>query len=414
MAPCRVPPTHRTNPKTPDAVPTQEPKPQQAKPDGLTPHPACLRILVADDSPVLRRMLAALLDSPNRQITQATDGTHALTLLTEGTPFDLAILDWVMPGLTGPEICVKLREVRPNHLTYLILLTSKNDREAIVQGLNSGAQDYVVKPFDENELLARVQIGERMVLLQKSMEQRLIQLEDANQELQAFNRMVAHDLRSPLGALESLADLLDTDYGPLMPAEARTLLHEMNLCSGRMRETIEDLMNLVQASRGEINLEETNLSALVASVRAELELEDPTRTVDWRIHPGAHVLADPRLLRLALENLLRNAWKFSSKSPHPRIELGLEPSEDGWSCYFIRDNGAGFDMKYANRLYSVFQRLHSQEEFPGTGIGLNIVKRVFDRHRGRIWANAAPGAGATFYFKLPRTPQALDGSMKAA
>jgi signal transduction histidine kinase len=169
----------------------------------------------------------------------------------------------------------------------------------------------------------------------------------------------------------------------------------------RMNTLIDDLLRLARTTRAEMHPQPVDLSALASAMAAKLQSEQNDRKVEWVIPPGLTVRGDAGLLQVALENLLSNAWKYTSRTPEARIELGMAPQPDGSSAFFVRDNGAGFDMKYAHRLFAPFQRLHSERDFTGTGVGLATVQRIIHKHGGRIWPQAAPNQGATFFFTIP-------------
>jgi PAS domain S-box-containing protein len=227
--------------------------------------------------------------------------------------------------------------------------------------------------------------------------------EDANRELESFSYSVAHDLRTPLRAIDGFSQALAEDYGDRLDAEGRRYLARVRDSAQRMAELIDDLLTLSRVTRSELRRERVDLSALAHTVLAALQRLDPERRVEIVIAPGLVTDADPHLAAIALDNLLGNAWKFTAKRSDARIELG-ETICDGIVAYHVRDNGAGFDMAYRDKLFGVFQRLHSEAEFPGTGIGLATVARIAQRHRGRIWAEGALGAGATFYLTLTEQP----------
>lgn len=364
-----------------------------------------MNILVADDSKPIRTMLRALLEAEGHCVVQACDGTEALATMRAPAAPPMAIIDWHMPGMDGVDVCRELRAKPSSCPPYLMLLTVRTGRSEIIHGLKSGADDYVTKPFDEEALLARVQIGERIVGLQHAVAGRVRELEQSNQELEAFSRMVAHDLRSPLGTIESLTEiaLLDSQGGNL--DNVLPHLHDISRASAHAREIIDDLMKLSRAALSQLRQDDVDLSDLGAQIVQDLRREQPARAAEWRISPAMHHRGDAGLLRLALENLLRNAWKFSARRQPARIEFGCT-GENGSARYFVRDNGAGFAMEKAAKLFGAFQRLHTQDEFTGTGIGLTIVKRIIERHGGTIWAESAPDRGATFHFTLsPPGPQ---------
>jgi PAS domain S-box-containing protein len=223
--------------------------------------------------------------------------------------------------------------------------------------------------------------------------------EDANRELESFSYSVAHDLRTPLRAIDGFSQALVEDYGDRIDAEGRRYLSRVREAAQRMAELIDDLLTLSRVTRSELKRNRVDLSALAHTLLAGFQRLEPERRVETVVAPGIVADADPQLAAIALENLLGNAWKFTAKRTLARIEIGMT-NVDGSPAYFVRDNGAGFDMAYRDKLFGVFQRLHPESEFPGTGVGLATVARITQRHRGRIWADSAPDRGATFYFTL--------------
>ena len=231
------------------------------------------------------------------------------------------------------------------------------------------------------------------------MRDRTQQLEVINKELEAFCYSVSHDLRAPLRSIRGFSEVLLERYAPKLDLRGQEFLRRSCESSQMMDRLIEDLLKLSRVTRAELQRRPVDLSSIAESIAAELRAADPQRAVEFVIAQDLKTEGDEHLLRVALENLLRNAWKFTSKLPEARIEVGstLTPNR----AFFVRDNGAGFDMAYANKLFSVFQRLHSTSEFSGTGIGLATVQRIINRHGGRAWATGEVNHGATFYFTLP-------------
>jgi light-regulated signal transduction histidine kinase (bacteriophytochrome) len=227
-----------------------------------------------------------------------------------------------------------------------------------------------------------------------------LELEAANQELEAFSYSVSHDLRAPLRSVDGYSRALLEDYAELLPLEGRKFLEHVRSSAHRMGDLIEDLLELSKVTRAHLNSVPVDLTRLAEDILAELQRTYPGRSVRWSVAPNLTARGDPRLLQVVLENLLNNAWKYTSKEEQAEIEFGAT-SANGQTTYFVRDNGAGFDMAYAHRLFGAFQRLHTTTEFPGTGIGLATVQRIIHRHGGRIWAESALGQGATFFFTLP-------------
>lgn len=234
-------------------------------------------------------------------------------------------------------------------------------------------------------------------------------LEAANQELEAFSYSVAHDLRAPLRAVNGFSEILLEDYHHKLDEEGRRCLRDIQESAQTMSRLIDDLLSLARISRAELRRQRVDLSEIARSVAARLHNSQPERKVEFAIAEGLGDEGDAGLLSIAIENLIGNAWKYSSKRPQARIEVGMMPP-NGRSIYFVRDNGAGFDMAYYPKLFGVFQRLHSTREFEGTGIGLATVQRIIRRHGGRIWAEAAVDHGATFFFTLTGEDSAENGA----
>jgi len=236
--------------------------------------------------------------------------------------------------------------------------------------------------------------------LEDTIQARTAELVAANTELEAFNYSVSHDLRAPLAAINGFSSIVLKKSEGQLDEASRGLLKRVLINAERMSRLIDDLLSLARASRQPMQTCECDLSELALSVVDNLRQADVGRKVDVSITPGLRVHADPGLMRILLENLIGNAWKFTAHTAQPCIVIGSERHE-GETAYFVRDNGAGFDMAHAARLFTPFQRMHRLDEFEGSGIGLSIVQRIVGRHQGRIWAEATPGEGATLRFTLP-------------
>lgn len=264
----------------------------------------------------------------------------------------------------------------------------KNDAEE-VQGAFAAARDITDRKKSE----------ERIKKLNEDLQQRAVELAAINEELEAFNYSVSHDLRTPLRSIDGFSQALLEDYTDKLDAQGKDYLQRVRAASQKMAQLIDDLLDLSRMTRTEMRRETVDLSALAQTIAAELKKREPMRQVEFIIAGRLMVKGDKRLLRVVLENLLGNAWKFTGKHPKAKIECGVT-QVDGRSAYFVRDNGAGFDMAYANKLFGAFQRLHAPSEFPGSGIGLATVQRIIHRHGGQVWAEGVVGQGATFYFTL--------------
>jgi signal transduction histidine kinase len=290
------------------------------------------------------------------------------------------------------------------HLAEIARIVSR-DQNYSVRATPTGNRDepdVLIEAF--NEMLKQIQ--ERDGALQKAhgeleqrVQERTSQLAAANKELEAFSYSVSHDLRAPLRGIDGFSQALLEDYADRLDDHGKDYLQRVRTATQRMGTLIDDLLNLSRITRAEIQRERIDLSEMARAIVTELHSGQPERVVEFVIDPGLRAEGDPGLIRVVLENLLGNSWKFTSKRDHARIEVGRTQA-NGASAYFVRDNGAGFDPAYADRLFGAFQRLHAVSEFPGTGVGLATVQRIIHRHGGKIWAKAAINQGAAFYFTL--------------
>ncbi|MBZ5542914.1 MAG: PAS domain-containing protein [Acidobacteriia bacterium] len=283
-----------------------------------------------------------------------------------------------------------------------------DDRELVASVLKEAFEG--AKPYDIDYRIVRPEGSERAVhaeeeirRLNAELEQRVVErtaeLAAANKELEAFAYSVSHDLRAPLRAIDGFSQAIVEDYSEKLDDQGKGYLARTRKAAQRMADLIDDMLSLSRVTRWEMQREQVDLSALAGHIVADLRQSEPARNVEAVIAGGVVAHGDRRLLEIALQNLLGNAWKFSSKQPRARVEFGMN-NRNGQTVYFVRDNGAGFDMAYADKLFGAFQRLHAQGEFEGTGVGLATVQRIIHRHGGRVWGESAVGKGATFSFTL--------------
>jgi signal transduction histidine kinase len=384
-------------------------------------------ILIVDDEAPNRRLLETLLRPEGYLTLSAANGEEALASVARQPP-DLILLDIMMPGMDGYQVASILKADPATSNIPIIMVTSLTDRSARLVALDAGAEEIMTKPVDRGELWLRVRnmlrlksLGDARILaeedaqfinaeLEERVRLRTEQLQLANDELKAFSYSVSHDLRTPLSTIGGFSSLLGREIVP-GPASERSVHYLSRISAGvvRMEDLIEGMLALSQLSRATLQSQPVDLTAMAQAVADECRDREPARPAQVDIQPGMTAEGDARLLRLALDNLLGNAWKFSRAQPDTRISFSCESSPGGTKTYAVRDNGAGFDMAHSDKLFGPFQRLHGAEEFPGTGIGLATVRRVVMLHGGNVWAESTPGEGASFFFTLGALPDAAKG-----
>ncbi len=381
-------------------------------------------ILVVDDAPDNLSLMNQLLKN-DYHVKVAHSGKDALRILLGEQRPDLILLDIVMPDQDGYELCRKIKENPAIAGIPLIFLTVRSDEVDEERGLRLGAVDYITKPFSPPIVLARVathlalkeaaddlrmknEFLEAEVARRKAVETELLlvnqKLAIANRELATFDYSVSHDLKAPMRRISGFSKILCEDYARDISQEGQEYLQMIGREAEKMEKMIEGLLNLARFSRAEIRQEHVDLSELAEKIIAELRQAEPQRQVESQVQPGIIVRGDWLLLEIMLKNLLGNAWKFTAGKEAARIEVKAT-QEAGCVICEISDNGAGFAMNYADKLFMPFQRLHSETAFPGTGIGLATVARIVQRHGGKIWAESAVGQGATFFVSLPDAVQ---------
>ena len=413
--------------------------PRSVAPEGTLFGPK--RVMAVDDSMTFLNELSDQLRQDGYDVVVASSGQEALDLLAVQS-VDCVLLDLMMPGLSGMDTCRQIKSVPAGHRVPVIILTGHDDQQSMLSSIEAGADDYVPKGADYAVLRARLRAqlrrqqyeaehrGIHEALIRKELEaaearaaqevaetraalavalsrknaelkQKNRALEQANHELDAFTYSVSHDLRAPLRSIDGFAKLLLKEYGDSLDEDGRDFLSRICRASAEMAKLIAALLELSRLARASLGKEAIDIIPMVRSILDDLRAAEPERSIEARLPAALVVNGDPRLLRVLLTNLIGNAWKFTSHRQPAIIEVGGVERDGEVEC-FVRDNGAGFDMAHAHNLFGAFQRLHSQSEFEGTGIGLATARRIVHRHGGAIWAQARPEQGASFFFTFPR------------
>jgi two-component system, sensor histidine kinase and response regulator len=361
------------------------------------------RLLVVDDEVPQMKALCDTLEVEGYATTGFSSPKQALEQL-QPDRYDLLITDLMMPEMDGIALIRAAMGVDPNLLS--IVMTGHATIDTAVAAMQSGALDYIQKPFRLNAVmtvlsraLAMRALRIQNAALERGLRERTRELEIANADLEAFSYSVSHDLRAPVRIVQSSIEMYMSDHGPSVPETGRELLRFASDGARRMGELIEDLLKFSRFSRQPLVKGRVDMRAMVERVVAELRGLDPNRSVEVTVGSLPDCEADSSLLEQVVVNLLSNAFKFTRGRDPARVEVG-STEDNGRRVYFVADNGAGFDMQYAYKLFGVFQRLHSLSEFEGTGVGLSLVKRIVERHGGQITAEGKPGAGAKFSFTL--------------
>jgi signal transduction histidine kinase len=441
----------------------------------LEANPCKPRVLIVDDAPENIQLLTEMLHEVCLPIC-ATNGMEALKLANEDPAPDVILLDIMMPGMNGFEVCSRLKSEPKTRNIPIIFVTALNDINEEHKGLDMGGADYITRPFNANlvktrvryqlemtrqrnlqdaaldpgsapevsradllfELSERKRLHEELCRLNEDLELQLAQgklqlaaareelqresqrrteeqkecvilnenllrqrydLDLVNRELESFSYSISHDLRAPLRHLLGFSGALQEDCADTLDDSARSFLGCITKAAKKMEAQIEALTGLSRIARQQLNLASVDLSCMVRESAASLQGSEPARQAVFTIADELLVRGDAGLLRAAIDNLLANAWKYTGKRDAAQIEFGRQLEGDA-SVFYLRDNGAGFDMRYADRLFGAFQRMHREGEFEGAGVGLAVVQRIIHRHGGRIWADATVDGGATFYFTL--------------
>lgn len=380
-----------------------------------------VNILLVDDNAAKRQALAAALGELGQNLVLAGSSREALQLALQ-RDYAVLLLDVQMPDMNGFELAALIRSrPRSKHIP-IIFITAYNQAELdALQGYSLGAVDYIYSPVIPEVLRAKVRVfielaaarekleaevterrrkQEEITALNAELASRAAQLEAANQELEGFSYSVSHDLRAPVRSINAFSKILEEEYAGQLDDEGKRLLRIVTDQSRIMGQLIDDLLEFSRLGRRPISAREIDMTALATAAVRELAT-DRDRASAVKLNPLASALGDPALIKQVWINLLSNAIKFSSGRDKPEIEVSSH-ANGTHNVFCVKDNGAGFDMQYYDKLFGVFQRLHRSEEFSGTGVGLALVHRVLSRHGGSIWAEGEVGKGATFYFALPK------------
>jgi hypothetical protein len=375
-------------------------------------NPPMARILIVDDEVSQMKALCETLRDQDYETIGYTRGQDALVALRERS-CDLLLVDLMMPEMDGISLLRAALKVDPNLVG--ILMTGEGTIGTAVEAMKAGALDYILKPFKLSGILPVLfralsvrRLRRENMELERHVRERTEELEAANRELEAFSYSVSHDLRAPLRAISAFSHLLVEEHSAQMSEEGQQLLSRVTANTQRMEQLIEDLLRFSRLGRQPLSKHSVNMSTLVRESLEELRKEQGHREIEVQVGDLPDCTGDPSLLKQVIVNLLSNAFKYTRDRERTVIEVACGRQE-GEPVYVVRDNGVGFDMRYAGKLFGVFQRMHSAEEFEGTGVGLSIVQRIIQRHGGRIWAEAEVGNGATFFFTLPGADRRDEG-----
>ena len=362
------------------------------------------RLLIVDDESTLVAALLSTLREEGYSATGATTPTDALEIIRR-QQFDVMLTDLHLPEMDGIALLRAAMAIDPKLI--VIMMTGFGTIDTAVDAMKAGAVDYVVKPFKLKSVLAVLaralavrQLRQENELLNGRLALRTQELEAANKELEAFSYSVSHDLRAPLRAIEGFTESLIEDCESGNKENLHDYGRRIKRGVNRMATMIEDLLHMATAVRAKVNRTEVDIGKLSQEIMAKFQSQGPDRKLELTVADQMTAFGDPGLLQLVMENLLGNAWKYTGRSDVTRIEVGVR-RVDGAKEFFVRDNGVGFNMAEAAKLFVPFQRLGSAIEFEGTGIGLTTVQRIIQRHGGRIWAESKLGQGATFSFTVP-------------
>jgi two-component system sensor histidine kinase/response regulator len=362
-------------------------------------------ILLVDDRPENLLALQAVLERPEYNLVKATSGPEALRCLLQEEEFAVIVLDVRMEGMDGFQTAALLRERDKTRHTPIIFLTAQvRDTTQVLEGYSLGAVDYLFKPPEPAILRAKVAVFVELFKQRQELRRQTSALTAANEELESFCYSVSHDLRAPLRHVVGYVQMLQEDCASTLDETGQKYLNAIAKAARKMGALIDDLLSFSRMMRAELHRARVNMNDLVKETLQELAADTHGRTIDWKVDPLPEVLGDRSMLKQVWVNLLSNAAKYTRQRDHAVVHVRCDRARDGELEFSVLDNGAGFDMKHVDKLFGVFQRLHREEEYEGTGIGLANVRRIVHRHGGRTWAEGKLNEGAVVYFTLPAEP----------
>lgn len=352
-----------------------------------------INILIVDDTPEHIHIASSILKSLNYPIRVANNADTALTLIEKQIP-TLLLLDVSLPTMNGFEICKLLKQNPLYEDMAIIFMTASGDEHSISKGFSLGAQDYVIKPYNSHELIARVNTHIKLVCQKK-------ELKNSYKELDQFCHTISHDLKSPILVIRQLLSLLTEELNENSAEDVHEILNQLDNKSKDTISMIERLLELSQVSHLECNFKQLNIEKIIKELFNELSSLEPNRKISLICSPLPTLTGDETLIKLLIQNVLTNALKFSKNNENTIINISFEDTNTFYKI-FIKDNGVGFDMKYSNKLFNVFERLHNKEDFEGSGIGLSIIKRIIERHNGSVSITSQLNIGTCLYMKFPK------------
>jgi two-component system, sensor histidine kinase and response regulator len=363
-----------------------------------------MSLLIVDDEPASMRALCDTLEYEGYRTYGYTSPGEALAAMRE-RQFDLLLADLQMPGTNGIDLMKSAQLIDPTLVA--VIMTGHGALDTAIAAMKAGALDYIQKPIKlattlpvlERALAVR-QLRIEKKRLEENVRERTEELKIANRELEAFSYSVSHDLRAPLRAVSVFTQALLSDHQTQLTEEGKRLLQNVNAGAAHMDRLITDLLRLSQLNRQPLHKQPVRFGELAQRVIDGMAHERANRDIEFLIADFPTWQVDPGLMQQVFVNLISNAIKFTREREKARIEIGFRMDGTSLVC-FVKDNGVGFNMKYMNKLFGVFQRLHSADQFEGTGVGLSIVRRIIERHGGKVWVDGGQDAGATFYFSLP-------------